>query len=64
MERVEAEAVFQEAKKQNDGPWIMHSYNVAKLAEKIATNAGMDSDKAYVLGLLHDVGRRNGARQG
>lgn len=61
MERVEAEAVLQEAQAINAGPWIMHSCNVAKLAEKIAAKGGMDSEKAYVLGLLHDIGRRNGA---
>lgn len=63
MERVEAEAALQEAQGINAGPWIMHSYNVAKLAEKIAAKGGMDSEKAYVLGLLHDIGRRNGAMQ-
>lgn len=42
----------------NPGKWIEHSQNVAKASEKIAKAAGMDADKAYVLGLLHDIGRR------
>lgn len=44
----------------NPGPWINHSYNVAKAAEKIAKAYGMDCEKAYVCGLLHDIGRRTG----
>ncbi len=38
--------------------FILHSYNVAKIAEKIASRIDeLDQDKAYVLGLLHDCGR-------
>ena len=44
----------------NLGPWINHSYNVAKAAENIAKAYGMDCEKAYVCGLLHDIGRRTG----
>lgn len=44
----------------NPGPWINHSYNVAKAAENIAKAYGMDCEKAYVCGLLHDIGRRTG----
>lgn len=63
MNKMSAELLMNEAKNINDGPWIQHSYNVAVLAEKIAQKAGMDSDKAYVIGLLHDIGRRNGSMQ-
>ncbi len=55
-----AERLLQEAKKRNDGLWVTHSQYVARLAERIAQKAGMDKEKAYVLGLLHDIGRRNG----
>ena len=44
----------------NPGPWTKHSHNVANAAELIAKSCGMDSEKAYVCGLLHDIGRRNG----
>lgn len=49
----------------NPGPWKSHSIEVAKGAEKIAKsivkNGGnLDSDKAYIYGLLHDIGRRFG----
>ncbi len=60
MNRVMAENLLEEAKIINDGAWVKHSYNVACLAEKIARRMGIDSEKAYVLGLLHDIGRRNG----
>ena len=44
----------------NSGPWTNHSYHVAEAAEIIATHYGMDREKAFVCGLLHDIGRRTG----
>lgn len=63
MDRERAEKILAEAEQLNSGPWINHSRNVARLAEKIADQAGMDKEKAYALGLLHDIGRRNGNMQ-
>lgn len=63
MNRQYAEKLITDAKEMNDGSWIEHSYNVARLAEKIAVKANLDSEKAYVVGLLHDIGRRNGVMQ-
>ncbi len=60
MDRITAEKILEEAQNMNDGAWVKHSYNVACLAEKIADKMGLDSEKAYILGLLHDIGRRNG----
>ena len=49
------------AGKLNPGPWMKHSYNVAEAARLIAEQCdGLDSEKAYVCGLLHDIGRRTG----
>lgn len=49
------------AEKLNSGPWIKHSENVGIAARNIAEKIpGMDSEKAYVVGLLHDIGRRVG----
>ena len=49
------------AGRMNPGPWINHSLNVALAAENIAKECNnLDSEKAYVLGLLHDIGRRTG----
>lgn len=49
----------------NPGPWIDHSINVALAAQMIAEKcSNLNSDKAYVLGLLHDIGRRYGVTAG
>lgn len=45
----------------NPGPWQAHSCHVAEAAERIAARCdGLDTEKAYVCGLLHDIGRRTG----
>lgn len=61
-DRAEAERLLREAESRNPGPWGNHSRIAAKCAEKIAQNAGMDAEKAYILGLLHDIGRRFGVK--
>ena len=59
-DRQEAERLLKEAEAMNPGPWGNHSRVVAYSAERIASLSGLDADKAYVLGLLHDIGRRYG----
>ena len=50
-----------EAAALNPGPWIDHSRHVARGAQAIATALpSLDADTAYILGLLHDIGRRRG----
>ena len=44
--------------------WEMHSRGTAEVAEKIAEKCGMDSDEAYAMGLLHDIGRYKGPNTG
>ena len=45
----------------NPGPWVDHSCNVANAAKLIAERCEtLDAEKAFVCGLLHDVGRRTG----
>jgi len=57
----EAIDLLKEAEIRNPGPWINHSYFVAQAAKLIAQNIkGLDADVAYILGLLHDIGRREG----
>ena len=63
MDRITAEELLAEAENMNKGAWVEHSYRVARLAEMIAAKADMDSEKAYIYGLLHDIGRRNGNMQ-
>lgn len=61
--RLEAERLLAEAEACNPGPWGDHSRITAHCAEKIATKCkGLDSEKAYILGLLHDIGRKCGTR--
>ena len=48
------------AVRNNPGPWEQHSLVAADNARRIAEKAGMDPHKAYVMGLLHDIGRRVG----
>ncbi len=61
--RKEAERLLAEAEKCNPGPWGNHSRVAAYCAEKIAQECdGLDSEKAYILGLLHDIGRKFGVR--
>jgi len=59
--RYQAEAFLQEAAVRNPGPWVAHSRLVAQAAETIAgCIPGLDPQSAYNLGLLHDIGRREG----
>lgn len=58
----EAEQLLREAESCNPGPWGNHSRVAAFCAERIAKAAGMDDEKAYVLGLLHDIGRKFGVK--
>lgn len=61
--RKHAEELLKEAEKCNPGPWGNHSRVAAHCAEKIARACGcLDPEKAYILGLLHDIGRKFGTR--
>ena len=61
--REEAERLVREAEAINPGPWGDHCRVAAHCAECIAARCdGMNPDKAYVVGLLHDIGRRFGGR--
>lgn len=63
-DRETAEKELEEAGKLNPGQWITHSKYAALACEKIAECCPhMDNEKAYVLGLLHDIGRRVGIVQ-
>ena len=58
----EAKRILAEAHSCNPGPWADHSRTAARCAERIAALCGMCPEKAYVLGLLHDIGRKFGKR--
>lgn len=61
-DRDEAHRLLAEAGRLNPGPWTEHSRLVAECARRIAEKCGMNADKAYVCGLMHDIGRRFGKR--
>jgi len=63
--RLVAERLLAEAEKMNPGAWVEHSRVVARAAEAIASrHPQLDQECAYALGLLHDIGRREGRSQG
>lgn len=63
LTREEAQNELRQAAARNPGPWEQHSLSVANNASLIAKKVeGMDCDKAYILGLMHDIGRRAGVK--
>lgn len=61
--REQAERMLAEAELCNPGPWGDHSRVTAHCAQRIALRCpGLDPEKAYILGLLHDIGRKFGKR--
>jgi hypothetical protein len=61
LPRAQAEQILAEAELMNPGPWVQHSRNVALAAQLIAErHPRLDPETAYVLGLCHDIGRREG----
>lgn len=60
-EKFQAITILEQAGKLNPGHWVDHCKVTAECAINIANKCkDMDSDKAYVYGLLHDIGRRSG----
>lgn len=57
----EAKRELDIAAQLNPGPWVKHSLNVGIAAKNIAEKMPeLDEEKAYVVGMLHDIGRRVG----
>ncbi len=58
---IEAQKLLTEAEQFNPGAWIGHSKITAFCARAIAERCdNLNTDTAYILGLLHDIGRREG----
>lgn len=57
-----AEKYLEQAHAQNPGAWKQHSIYVALAAQTIAlrSRGKLDEQKAYIYGLLHDIGRGRG----
>lgn len=61
----EAKRLLYKAENLFPGPWVQHSVWTAKAAMLIAENCEeLNPEVAYALGLLHDIGRRNGLTNG
>jgi len=61
MTVAQAEAELAASALLNPGPWVAHSRNVGLAARRVAeATRNHDPDRAYVYGLLHDIGRRDG----
>lgn len=61
-ERAEQELAL--AEKMNPGAWVAHSKFCALACEKIAEKLPhLNAGTAYILGLMHDIGRREGVFQ-
>ena len=57
----QAEAYLRAAAGRNPGPWVEHSRVAAGAARALGAGLpGVDPETAYVMGLLHDVGRGAG----
>lgn len=57
---IEKAYAFLENNSLKDNDQLMkHSINVAIVAERIADELGLNGKKAYVLGLIHDIGKKH-----
>ena len=57
----EAKKELHVAREMNPGPWVDHSINVGIAARNIAAKVpNLDENKANIVGMLHDIGRRAG----
>lgn len=53
--------ILAEAESRNPGPWAAHSRNVGEAARRIAEKTpDLHPEAAEILGILHDIGRREG----
>ena len=54
----QGQQMLQEAANLNPGPWVDHSLHVAAAARALAEHhPDLDSEQAYIYGLIHDIGR-------
>ncbi len=59
-----AEQALEQASQSNPGRWVEHSRYVAMACQNIAARCkDLSADWAYLLGLLHDIGRYAGVSQ-
>lgn len=64
LTRERAELELETAGAMNPGAWVAHSRFCALACEKIAEKIPhLNAETAYILGLMHDIGRREGVFQ-
>lgn len=57
----QAEEWLEEARRHtNNYGWIEHSIHVGNTASVIVETLGLDSEKAKILGYIHDIGKSVG----
>ncbi len=57
----QAQAYLAEAEQRNPGPWVAHSRHAGEAAYNLAAvHPQLEPEAARILGLLHDIGRREG----
>ncbi|MDY3931715.1 MAG: HDOD domain-containing protein [Erysipelotrichaceae bacterium] len=57
MKKQDADTLFRQQAQLKPGLWVRHSEHAAMAAQQLAAGLHMDEEEAYVLGLLHDIGR-------
>ena len=61
LTRSYAQQILSEASSLNSGPWFQHSLLTGLAAQRIASLlTNLNPERAYIAGLLHDIGRRYG----
>ena len=57
----QAHRYLEQGRERNPGVWVDHSYMVGEVAGRIAAvHPHLQPERAKVLGMLHDIGRREG----
>lgn len=62
MNREQALELLNWAHDLNPGQWREHVLHTARAAEAIAARAGLDPERAWLSGVMHDIGRYEGVR--
>lgn len=62
LNKEQAFKLLEEGEKLNPGRWIEHSKKVGEASRRITEKLNLDTEKAEVLGLIHDIGKRYGEK--
>ena len=62
LNKEQALKLLEEGEELNPGRWIEHSKKVGEASRRIASKLNLDAEKAEVLGIIHDIGKRYGEK--